>query len=366
LPRKGARNAPGQSALLYRAAVLTRDVRFEGWTVQDWLRLLSLFEGPSPGAGGQAGRQAGEQGGLVVVHDGARALKLLHTRVGRLDAAGERWPQPLAELAGRHRAAWAVALHVGALEEIMERFGSRAQQGDDIATQLLEIAQIVRDMALEGALDGWPRSPRQLPLPGQTVLARTLDSVCPAGKVVAVGLFERGELWTCVALRRSATRPPVAFPAPGAPARAQQSAGFDLVMGPDEIRGAMGLLSGDWRRDYRHLAAAIEDRVGPLGAGLFSEVERVRALTTEGAPGGWARAAAVRDIIVSPMSAAVAVPLLLDAAPGAASAAREAAVRFDPTGRVAPALKAIGEQAQRHGLHEALRAWLTRGNSDTP
>ena len=62
---------------------------------------------------------------------------------------------------------------------------------------------------------------------------------------------------------------------------------FDVIAGPDELRPALGLLSGDWRRDYRHLARAVEDRYAPLGLGCFAEVTRFRALQTDARPGAW-------------------------------------------------------------------------------
>jgi len=54
--------------------------------------------------------------------------------------------------------------------------------------------------------------------------------------------------------------------------------GFDLVLGPDEVRADMGLLAGDWRRDYRHLALAIEQRVGPIAFGAYAQAATFRKL----------------------------------------------------------------------------------------
>src|SRR5262249_32518042 len=80
-----------------------------------------------------------------------------------------------------------------------------------------------------------------------------------------LGLFEQGELWTSIALRRG-------------------PAGFNLVLGPDEVRSDMGLLAGDWRRDYRHLSRAIEDRGGPLALGCYAEVATLRKLEVHPTP----------------------------------------------------------------------------------
>lgn len=323
--------------------MLTDDVRFEGWDVRDWQRLLSLFRRP----GLRRGEATGPSGGVIAVHDGGRLYKLLHTRVGRLELVGQPWPVSPEQLAATHDAAWAVSLHTGALDEVMERFGARATRGEDIVTQALSIAAIVREMAIEGAIDAWPARLASLRLPSASVIASTLSSLCPEGRVLAVGLFEDGDLFTAIAIRRRAS-------------------GFDLVLGPDDLRGPMGLLSGDWRRDYRHLARAVEERAGPLAAGLFTETSTLSSLASGGSPGAWARAVAVRDVIVSPMSGPALLPLVVDAVHGTLHTARALGERYDPTGRVAPALRALwgepadGEAARPGTLATAVRAFFDR------
>src|SRR5579863_5671014 len=63
--------------------VLTPDVRFEGWTTQDWIRFLRLWQ-PRATPDREPTRP---RGGVVVVHEDGQVLKLLHTRHGRLDPA---------------------------------------------------------------------------------------------------------------------------------------------------------------------------------------------------------------------------------------------------------------------------------------
>lgn len=275
--------------------MLTRDVRFEGWGVLDWTRLLSLLVPPAD----ERGAQGRPSGGVFVVHDGRRVLKLLHTRAGRLEPVGEVGKAPLSDLASKHEAGWAIAFHTGALEELMERLGARVRRGDDVIAQSLKALHVVRELQDEGALEVWPSRLRLPPLPGPQVVARALDALCPPGRSVALGLFEGGELWSALVLRRGRE-------------------GFDLVLGPDELRAPMGLLSGDFRRDYWHLLKHIERLVGPLSVGLFTEVETLRRLLAGASPGAWARAVAVRSVVISPMSAAVAVPLGVDAISGVA------------------------------------------------
>ena len=295
--------------------MLTRDVRFEGWDVDSWLRFLALFERETP-----VPVPASRSGGVLAVHDGGRLRKLLHTRVGRLDPVEQTWPIALDALAERHEAAWAVSLHMGALDEVMERFGARAQRTDDIVAQALSLATIVREMAVEGAITAWPMRLATLRLPSPQVVARAASSLCPEGRVLAGGLFEDGHLVTAIVVRR-------------------RKDGFDSVLGPGELSPHMGLQSGDWRRDYAHLVRAIGRHVGPLSAGVFTETRTLRRLLADSSPGAWARAVAVRDVIVSPMSFAAALPLVVDATRGAIVTARALSERYDPTGRIAPVLR---------------------------
>jgi hypothetical protein len=109
-----------------------------------------------------------------------------------------------------------------------------------------------------------------------------------------LGLFDSGELWTSIALRRGPQ-------------------GFDLFLGPDELREDLGLLTGDFRRDYPRLSRAIEKRCGPLAFGCYAEAETIRALEVDPNPGAWARAFALRKLVLSPLPAALAVPLAIDA-----------------------------------------------------
>jgi hypothetical protein len=330
--------------------VLSADVRFEGFTTTDWTRVLSLFV-PRRASGEQRSPERA-RGGVVAVHSGGRLIKLVHTEVGRLrlDDALARWPIPAEELARHHHASWALALEAGTLEEIMESFGARSRRGDDITAQAIHLALCVREETIAGHIDLWPARLRGVPIPSPGMVKSSLDSVCAVGKTLLVGLFEDGELWTSIALHRGPH-------------------GFDLVLGPDEVRGDMGLLAGDWRRDYRHLLRAVEHRAGPPALGCFAEVSTIRKLEVDPNPGAWARAVAVRDVILSPVPAALAIPLGVDAGWAALSALKTIAERLDPIGIVAPSLQALrdlttGERDVKSvlGFHplELLRRVLSR------
>lgn len=306
--------------------MLTPDVRFESFTPTDWGRFLSVWRSqvaPSPTNGTEVAR-----GGLVVVHDGGRVRKVLHTIDGRIDPSSVGWPQPLEDVAREHRASWAWALHAGALEELMERWGARVRRGDDVLSQALHLFAAFRELLDEGAIQSWPRRLKNVPVPARAVVDRTIDAFVPAGRSAILALYDEGELWTAIVLRRSAQL---------APAR------FDVISGPSELRRAMGLVSGEFRRDYRHLVDAVEALYAPPSIGLHAEVATFRALVASARPGDWARAVALRDVVVSPMPRVLAVPLGVDAGRGVVEVATRFAKQIDPIGIVQPLLQTIGQ-----------------------
>jgi hypothetical protein len=313
--------------------VLTPDVRFEGWTTQDWIRFVRLWQ-PRATPDREPTRP---RGGIFVVHEDGQVLKLLHTKQGRLDPSSASLPpdqadaralalrtgqsSALGQVARANHASWALGMRLGALDEVMERFGARARRGDDLTAQALQLVTIVREMIDEGAIASWPQRLRGLPVPTPHVVRRTLDALCPDGRAVVLGLFDSEGLWVSFVARR-------------------REGAFDVIAGPDELRPTLGLLSGDWRRDYRHLARAVEDRYAPLAFGCFAEVARFRALQTDGHPGAWARAVAVRDIVLTPMPVAVGVGLGVDGARYALKGLRILTERIAPLAALGPLVDA--------------------------
>ncbi|MBX3210798.1 MAG: hypothetical protein KF850_02060 [Labilithrix sp.] len=270
--------------------MLTPDVRFEGWTTETWTRFLHLWK-PRATPDREATRP---RGGVIAIHDGGRLRKLLHTRTGRLDPRGP-WPVPLADLAETHHASWALAAESGALEEVMERFGARLRRTDDLTAQALLLVTIAREMMQEGAIERWPMRLHGFPQPTETMVRRAFDSICPDGHAMVLGVFRHGDLWTAGVARR-------------------RGDAFDVLAGPEDVRLRMGLISGDWRRDYRHVARAVEEQYAPVAMGCFAEVDRFRELQVDARPGAWGRAAVVRDVILSPMPVGIRLALGADGA----------------------------------------------------
>jgi hypothetical protein len=320
--------------------LLTHDVRFEGWTTEDWLRFLRLWQ---PRAAPEK-EPTRPRGGVIVVHEEGEVLKLLHTRLGRLDPsagappasqAGARaialsagHPSALGPLAHAHNASWALSMRLGALDEVMERLGARVRRGDDLTAQSLLLVSIARDMIAEGHIASWPQRLRGVPVPTPQVVRRTLDALCADGRAIALGLFDAEGLWTAFVARR-------------------RGPAFDVVAGPDELRPALGLLSGDWRRDYRHLARTVEDRYAPLGFGCFAELATFRALQTDGRAGAWSRAVAVRDVVIAPMPAAVGLALGIDGARYALQGLKVLTNRIAPLAAIGPMLDAARSRVAR-------------------
>jgi hypothetical protein len=298
--------------------MLTNDVRFEGFTSRDWERFLALWK-PRAAPTREASRR---RGGLLVVHDGTVVRKVIHSERGRR-VPGQAWPIDPAQLAESERASWVCMAKDGAIEAFMDRWAERTKRGDDLTAQLLTFAGIGEELLAEGRLELWPHRLAGLRAPTEAMVHKALDIVCPDGKSLLLGVFHDGDLDTSMLLRR-------------------RGKGFDLFAGPDELRPHLGHMSGDWRRDYRHLARAAEVRYGELHLGVFVDRDVFLALQTDGSAGAWARAVAVRDVIVTPLPAVVALGLAADAARVLLGPMMRTLPRVDPTGLGEPAMAKIG------------------------
>jgi hypothetical protein len=275
--------------------MFTPDVQVHDFTAQDWLRLPDLFRaGSSSVTGGSATGAAPQSGGAILaVRDGQRLVKVTSTLRGRLplpDAA----VLSAAGLAELYDGSFAAVLSRVALEQFGDRFARRLTRELTFYGQVEAIVEALRELEREGELQLWPNPVAEWPLPTERAFVSALDLLCPDGKVMVLGAFDGGELYTALCLRR-------------------RGAAFDAVMGPDRLRRDMGLLSGDFSRDYRYLGAAVESRLGPLAVGCYAELSTFRRLARAAEPGQWAMAVAGRDVILTPVTPGLAVPLGVDA-----------------------------------------------------
>lgn len=280
--------------------MFTPDVQVLDFTAQDWRRLPDLFRKPSPAPDPVA--VANATGGVLGVRDGQRIVKVTSTLRGRLPLP-EAGHASAAALGAEHGASFVLLLSTTALEQFGDRFARRLSRGQSFHAQIEGFIAALRELEQEGEVELWPSSFLDWPIPTERAFGSALDLVCPDGKSLVLGAFEDGELYTALCLRR-------------------RGPAFDMVMGPDRVRRDMGLLSGDFSRDYRFLGAAVEARLGPLAVGCYAELATFRRLAQDTQPGAWASAVAARDVVLTPVTPGLAVPLGVDAGRAALSFAK--------------------------------------------
>jgi hypothetical protein len=291
----------GSMAPLYSGhLVFSPDAQVLDFTAQDWLRLPELFREPDTGPSLPA------RGGILAVREGSELVKVMSTSRGRLPPSRN---VSAAALAAEHDAGFAVVLSRRALEQFGDRFARRLARGQSFHLQIEAVVAALRELEQEGEVDLWPTPFAEWPIPTERAFSSALDLICPDGRSLVLGAFAGGELYTAICLRR-------------------RGAAFDTVLGPDRLRRDMGLLSGDFSRDYRYLGAAVEARLGPVAVGCYAELATFRRLARQTQPGAWASAVAARDVVLTPVTPGLAVPLGLDAGRAALSLAKGFISRF--------------------------------------
>jgi hypothetical protein len=281
--------------------MLTADVRVEEFDTADWFALTHLLSYARS-------RKPLATGGVVVLLEGDRVVQVTSTTRGRLDAGDPMFSGPLAAVADGHGVSFAVRLERAALTRIADGFAVRIARGDDVLTQGIKLLKVVRALSDEGVVEIYPRDFRTL-FAKERLTRRLVDALCPAGKTMLFAAFENGEVHTSVALHRG-------------------ERGFDRIVGPGAVRGEMGLVSGDWARDARGVARAVELGVGPLSIGCFAETAVWRKLIGQTGPGTWTAAVAARELVFHPLAPALAIPFGVDVGRAAVAVARDWATRF--------------------------------------
>lgn len=310
--------------------------RWNGLDARSWARLVSLVApGLAPLTPAHHAREAPLAGGLLLVaHDGTKVLRALHTLRGVVATEGE-WAgrSTLAELAARCDTHFAVALRRDAAERFFERVGGRCTTDDDAVETTLLALGVLRELIDDGAVDLLPTPLRAVPLPPVEVVRATWDRILPDGQSAVVALFEGGELVSGLALRR-------------------RGGVIDQVHGVESLRAWSGPLGGDFRRDHRVIRAAVERSLGPVAVGLFATEATVQALLRDEESGRWAKAVAVRDVIVEPMPPWAAMATGVSALRKAADESRRWA--FDADGWLARATRKVVDLAGTVDLQSVL------------
>ena len=272
--------------------MLSTNLRVTGFDAVTWGRFISLFESRRRRARDD---HRNSYGMLVVIEDpnGGACAAFIGDR-GAVSAKNYKSREDLPALCAENRVRRGLALKLGAIEELTERATAQMLRTDDYAGQWLALLMAARELEREGALYFWPEPKNVVPLPTPQLVTRALDVVLPDEHSFVAALWEDAEIWTALVLRRRGGQ-------------------FDLIGGPELVLDTVGPLSGDFRRDHRAVSRAISTSIAPLQLGVFTSRKRFERLLRESEPGAWAKAIALREIIIDPSPAYVHIALGADA-----------------------------------------------------
>jgi hypothetical protein len=318
--------------------MIAPDFRFEGFDAHAWLRLLSLVQGKPAPAPGEAVVSPGRHGTLVIVRgpDGAARASFVTGR-GPVELDTAFTPAALEQALARHGAQRAIVLDHDALESVIARATPRVLASEDYASQWLSLLAAAREVEQEGKLLFHPPRNR-LRLPTPAMWRRALDVLLPEGYVILLAVWEGAELWTACALLR-------------------QGDEIACMIGPERLLEWTGPLGGDYRRDQRALQRAVARALGPLHLGVFAQRAHLEEQLRDYRPGSWARAVALRDVIVEPAPAYVHVALSADAARAAGRKASEWLGGLDLAAYLGPVAQLARERIGRVGSLTQILGW---------
>lgn len=315
--------------------MLSRDLRFTGFSSSSWINLLSLL---GARAVTPTETQATATGYLVVVEniDGTPAAAF-HSIHGSFTPDGYGSRDDLPRLCERQLARRAIVVRRGGIEELTERAALRVLAEDDYVAQWLALLQLTREIEREGLLHFWPaRSP--LPLPTAAMVTRALDVVLPNDHAFLAVVWEGTEIWTALVVRRRGSE-------------------IDLIGGAELVSEVTGPLGGDYRRDHRALRRAVSEAIAPVHIGVFAQRQQLMQLLRDPRPGAWTKAVAVRDVIIDPAPAYVHVALGADTLRASARKVGAWLGGFDVLAGLEPLARAVRDQVAHVSSVSGLLGW---------
>jgi hypothetical protein len=339
--------------------VIDPAIRIVDLDPREWKNLVHFLSTPAPLPGPEGARRSG---GLIVLHAGGRIVKAVHTTRGRvggitwegphpnelrssgapgphpnelrssgapgphpneLRSSGTPGPGALKALARAQGVRWVAALEEGALDELMHRVQERVRMDQDTLDQGLEWARAFRELLQDGRIAVHPRPLEGVPIPQAATLTRALDLALPDDRTAVAYLFDGPEVWSSIVLRKS-------------------HGVIDLVAG----HRALGLHPAEIRSflDYPRILDAVKRKFGEPHAGFFAERRTVERLFADPRPGTWARAYALREVIVEPMTPWAGVMLGSGVVREAFDRSRKLLARLDPLGLAQPLARAAREK----------------------
>lgn len=304
----------------------------EGFDAASWQKLIALFRRQAADALADAPLPASraKRDTLVVVLDAeGRPDVAFVTGRGAVPCEDVGALDDLAALAATLHADRVLVIAHDALDELADRAGTRIPVDADYATQWLALWSVVREGEREGKLRFWP-TPTRAPLPTPAILQRTLDVALPPERALLVVAWDGEDVRVAAALRRGAN-------------------GLDRVVGPESILDWAGPLSGDLQRDHRTIERAVSGALAQVHLGLFAQASVLAELLRNPEPGAWARAIAVRDVLVRPTPAYVHAGVLADAVRGAARWTGQRLAALDLERFAGPVVRAGRDRWSRAG-----------------
>lgn len=281
--------------------MISEDFAFFGFDESSWNRLVSLVVGAKE-----------PRGVVVVVVNGAGvAIRGFHTRCGSLDPTTLPPAGDLEALCDAMEADACIVIRDRATEDFADYLADPLDPERDLVARITQFVRVLRELGNGRWVRIWPNPFPDLRLAAAPAARSATDLLLPDGRCAVLGIFDQGALWTGAVLRRNDGQ-------------------FDVFAGPVAMRDWTGTLGGDWKRDHRVLARAVERKLGAVQVGLFMERKTAVRLLQDRSPGGWALAFAARELLVYPLPAFASAALGLDVLRGTAQLALQVFEGIEP------------------------------------